>query len=144
MNFFSICFSSSKLTPSGCPASLSREVSEAIWQTGRADVWVVLEINWNAQFQDGQVIVKCAGIILWMNVDRYNIAFNVWEEFNVMIDIPFAETNTQVISGISNVEERHLEYISSGLLASNHSRLNTMGCSENVSTIDQCTAANIN
>lgn len=35
-----------------------------------------------------------------MHVDGHNISFNIWEELNVVIYIPFAKTDTKVIARI--------------------------------------------
>lgn len=100
------------LTPSGGPTSLTRKVGESIGQTSWTDVWTVLEINWDVQFQNGQIIVKSSSIVFGVNMYRCHITFDIWEEFNVMVNIPFTETNTQIIARVTVFEREKNKLIS--------------------------------
>lgn len=93
------------LAPTGGPAAGVSEVRVLIGQAGGADVWVLGEVNGMIQLEDGQIIVQSAGIILGMDVHRDNITFDVREEFHIVVDVPFAQTHTQ-IEAILTAEER--------------------------------------
>jgi len=89
-------FSESILAPTCGPAASIGEVGILIGQTGGTNVWILSEINWMIQLQDGQIIVQSASIVFRMNVHGNNITFNVREELHIMVDIPFAQAHTQI------------------------------------------------
>lgn len=86
------------LAPAGGPAASVGEVGILIGQTGGTDVWVLGEVDGVIQLQYSQIVVQGASIVLGMNVHRDNIALNVGEELDVMIDIPFAQAHAQIES----------------------------------------------
>jgi len=84
------------LAPSSGPAASSSEIGILVGQTGGTDVGILGEVHGLIQFQDGQIIVQSAGIVLGVDVHRDHIAFNVGEEFHIMVHIPFAQTHAQI------------------------------------------------
>lgn len=84
------------LAPTGGPAACVGEVRVLIRQTGGTDVRVLGEVDGMIQLENGQIVVQRTGIVFGMNVHRYYIAFDVGEELHVMVDIPFAQTHTQI------------------------------------------------
>lgn len=83
---------------------------------------IFFEIDFVIELQNGDVVIKGTGVEFWMHVNTDDITFDVWEEFNVMIDVPFAEACTQVTACVS---------------------LDTMGSCHYVSRRDESTTANV-
>lgn len=109
--------------PARRPAARPTEVGVSIRQARRTDVRAVDEVDRAVQLQDGQVVVQCSRVIFRMHVDGLNVSFDVREEFNVVIYVPFSQANAQIISRVG---------------------LDTMRGGDDVEGIDQCTAAHVN
>lgn len=84
------------LAPASGPAAGIGEIGILIGQTGGANVRVLGEIDRVVQLQNSQVIIERASIVLGMNVHGDNIAFNIGEEFDIMIHIPLAQAHAQI------------------------------------------------
>lgn len=85
------------LAPTGCPAPLSGEVGERIRQAGRADVRIASKVDGLIHAEYGNVVVQSAGIELPVYVQVDHVRFHVRVEFHVVIHVPFAQTNAQVL-----------------------------------------------
>lgn len=75
---------------------LSIKIVKFIRQTSRGNVRMLLEVDVKIQSQDGDVIVQSAGIKFGVHNDVVDVALNVREELDVMIDVPFAESGAKV------------------------------------------------
>lgn len=85
------------LAPTGCPAPLPGEVGERIRQAGRANVWIAGKVDGLIHAEYGNVIVQRAGIELPVYFQVNHVRFHVRVEFHVVIHVPFAQTNAQVL-----------------------------------------------
>lgn len=48
------------------------------------------------ELQNGNIVVQSTSIVLGVDVHGHDVTLDVWIELNVVVDIPFAETDTQV------------------------------------------------
>lgn len=87
--------------PSGGPTTSSSVVREFIRQTGWTDVRRGGKVYRSVESNDGQIVVQGTGIVFRMNGYGDHIAFDVREELDVMINIPFAQADTQIKLGIT-------------------------------------------
>lgn len=83
--------------PPGCPAAVTGEILVGRGKTGGADVRVLSEVDGFVQGDDGQVVVQGAGVELGVHVDVGDVAFDVREEFDVVVDVPFPESDAEVV-----------------------------------------------
>lgn len=70
-------------------------------KTSRVDVRIFIEIDRMVEFEDGDIVVESASIKLGMYVNANDISFDIWIKFYVVIDVPFAQSSSQVTSGVS-------------------------------------------
>lgn len=57
-------------------------------------MWVFGPIDRFIHTEDGNVVVESAGVEFWMDVHRDDVAFDVGEEFDVMVDVPLTKTDS--------------------------------------------------
>lgn len=110
------------LAPAGRPAPLSGEVGKRVRQAGRADVRVPGKVDGLVHAKYGQVVVQRASVELAVYDHVDHVRFHVRVEFHVVVYVPFAQADAQVL-----------------LLV----RLDAVGGSEHVQRIDQGTAAHV-
>lgn len=85
------------LAPAGRPAPLSREVRERVWQAGRADVRVSGKVDGFVHAKYSQVVVQRARVEFSVYDQTDDVRFHVRVEFHVVVYVPFAQTNAQVL-----------------------------------------------
>lgn len=84
------------LTPAGSPAALSGEIGELVRQASRGDMWSSGEVHRAVHLQNGQIVVQGASVVLGVNLHGDDIPLDVRIELNVMVYVPFAETNAEI------------------------------------------------
>lgn len=96
------------LAPASGPAPLPGEVGECVWQTGRAYVRVTAKVDRLVHAKYGQVIIQRAGIEFPVNDHAGHVRFYVREELHVVVDVPFAKTDAQVLFVIPAVIPKYV------------------------------------
>lgn len=72
---------------------------------------LVRKIDSSFKFDDSDIVVQIARIIFRMDQDGDDVFFNVGVKFGFAIDIPFAQSDTE-ITGIVSVYSNQTENIS--------------------------------
>lgn len=132
------------LTPAGGPATLAGEIGMLVGQTGGRDVGRTGKIHRTIHLQNGQIVVKRAGVIFRVYLHRDDIALNVRVEFDVVVYVPFAESYTKIESIVAVMKEvlalkydttlgRHIIYL----------RFHTVSRRYDVQIVDQGTTAHV-
>jgi hypothetical protein len=60
-----------------------------------------LQINRSDQLDDGKIVEEGSSIELGVNGDARNISLNVGVELDIVVDVPFSKTDTQLLSTVS-------------------------------------------
>ena len=55
------------------------------------------KVHKTIQLDDGDIIVQIAGVKLRVDGDAQHIKFNVWEELAVIVDIPLAQPDPDLL-----------------------------------------------
>lgn len=73
--------------------------------------------------QDGDVVLKGSGVELRMDLEESHVSFDVRVELDVVVDVPFAQTDSQVVRAVG---------------------LDAMSCRDDVLAVDQRASADVN
>jgi hypothetical protein len=60
-----------------------------------------LQINRSDQLDDGKIVEEGSSIELGVNGNARNISLNVGVELDIVVDVPFSKTDTQLLSAVS-------------------------------------------
>lgn len=85
------------LPPPGDEAALPGEVLERVGKTDRRDVGIALEVHMAVQFDESNVIVEVARVVLGMDVDGQNVHLDIWVELDIIVDIPLPEPDAELL-----------------------------------------------
>lgn len=88
------------LTPSRGPATGSGKVRVLLRQAGWADVGRLGVVQGFVELQDGNVVVQGTSIVLRVDMHRDYITLDVRIEFNVVVNVPFSQADTEIESTV--------------------------------------------
>lgn len=66
-------------------------------------MWSSGKVNRTVHLQDGQIVVEGTGVVLGVNLHGDNIPFDVRIEFNIVVYVPFAQTNAEIEAVVTGV-----------------------------------------
>jgi len=108
------------LAPASCVATRSSIVVLRVWQTGCANVrteektlvsilifltqmfnLLSLQVNRPDQLDDSKIVEQSAGIKFRVDCDTGNISFDVRVELNIVVDVPFSQANSELLTSVS-------------------------------------------
>lgn len=94
------------LAPSGGPAARSGEVLPDAGQASGADVRGLGPIDGFVEAEDRDVVVEGAGVEFGVDVHGDDVAFHVGVELHVVVDVPFAQADAEVVSVVTVEKQR--------------------------------------
>lgn len=69
-------------------------------------ILLVSEINGTVEPDQSNIIVQISWIVFRMNENRVDVLLNMWVEFRLSVNIPFAQTNPQITRSVSIVKKK--------------------------------------
>lgn len=90
-----------RIKPSSISSPGASEVVVSVRKTGRTDVWVLLEVYIVVELQYCDIIVQGTSVEFGVDDHVHYVAFDVRVEFDVVVDVPLAETSSEVSSSVS-------------------------------------------
>lgn len=88
-------------TPAGGVATLATEIGSSLGQAGWADVRILVEVYSLVQPKNGQIIEQCSRVKFWMYEKVYDVSFDVRVKFDIVINVPFAESYSEIVVRIA-------------------------------------------
>ena len=91
-----VALEKSVFTPTGDEASTAGEVVAAVGQADGADVRVCSVINVACDADQGDVVVEISRVELFVDEDASGVVLDVRVELGVVVDVPFADANSEL------------------------------------------------